>query len=341
MLIPGIGADRLREYGQQCCRIVRQPDAATGAGLSLTASIGSAQSPSDADTAWELMHRAGVAQFCAKSSGRDRALSFKRSLSAQIETRVAACVREGNFSLHYQPIVTLTEPPRLAGFEAFLRWRHPARGLIFPADFHAVLEEPRIARLLGTAALVEAIAQVRRWIDAGIAFGRVGLNLSTVQLREEDLASEILALFATHRVAPDRLSLELPEDIYLLADLGPVRATLERLRAAGVHLAVDGWAQGEFGFEALLGLPIQELKLDRALVQDPAAEDRLAHTIARARTLGVTVTAEGVETALQRQRLADLGCGQAQGWRIGRPMAAARVPAFVARLAGEEAKLAA
>jgi len=286
-------------------------------------------------------HCADVAQFVARSTGRDRALSSKPSLRTQIERSVRDCIAMGNFSLHYQPIVTFAEPTRLDGLEGFLRWHHPTRGLIFAGDFRPVLEEPKAARMIGSAALTEAVHQLRRWTDTGVEVGRVSLNISAVQLREGDLADEVLALLAKRGVKPDRLALELPEDIYLEPDLAPIRVALERLRDVGVRLAVDGWAQGALDLDELKRLPIEELKLDRAFVQAVANADDLGRIIGAAHAAGVMVTAEGVETTEECERLRDLGCDRAQGWLIGRPMAAIKLPAFLQKLAITEPMLSA
>ena len=330
---------RLLELGQACMATVRASVPESG-GLGLTASIGMAAAPADADEAWALVHAAHVAQFVAKSTGGNRALSAKPTLSAQIEKSVREGIAMGGFSLNYQPIVSLAPDGRLCGFEAFLRWHHPTRGLIFPADFRAVLEEPRAARAIGSEALTQAVYQLRRWKDAGVEVGGVSLNVSMVQLRDGDFAGEVLERLKARSVPGSRLTLELPEDIYLTPDLVPIRASLDRLVEAGVRLAVDGWAQGALAFEDLKRLPIEEMKLDRAFVSaaDPA---QLRAIVDSARGVSLSVTAEGVETADQAAMLAAVGCGRAQGWYFGRPMPSAKVPVFVTKYADGGARKAA
>ena len=197
LLTPCTAAD-VRELAQLALGAVRQP--VKGCSVTLTASIGTAIAPEDAAVGWELLNLAAIAQFVAKSAGRDRQAAAKPLMRAQIEKSVREGIASGSFGLNYQPIVTLADPPQLVGLEAFLRWHHPTRGLIVPGNFLPVLEDARLARLLGEAALREAATQARKWLDARLAFGRISLNVSMHQLREGDLAREIQTIFAARAV---------------------------------------------------------------------------------------------------------------------------------------------
>ena len=335
VLLPHLtDADELAAWARRLCQLIRATCGANDSEVSLSASVGAAIAPDDAANAWALIQCADIAQFCAKSSGRDRALRYRPSLRAQLETRVQACAASGNFGLNYQPIVTIGGQPKLVGLECFLRWRHPTRGLLFPGDFRPVLEDGRVALVVGASVLDEATQQMRRWLDQGVAFGRVAVNVSAVQLRTADFVEQLLARLARHRINAGRLSLEISEDIYLADDIAAIARTLDRLRAAGVSLFVDGWAGGGASLETLRRLPIHGLKLDRILVQTLATEP-LRALIAEARDMGVMVVAEGVETHDQLARLSSMGCPEAQGYLIARPMPAAKVPMFVQRLGTE------
>lgn len=334
---PGMeDANVLRGWAAEVRVVVREPLDGGGAQVVLTASVGAALGPADALTGWELIRCADVAQFVAKSTGRDRAIPYKASLRTQIETRVRDCVALGNFSLNYQPMVTVAEPRALVGVESFLRWRHPTRGLLFPGDFRPVLEDRAAALMLGDFVIGDAIRQMRRWLDDKINFGRVSINLAAAQLRSGDVATTLLDRLAASRVPATHLMIELPEDVYLDSDLARLAIGLNRLREAGVRIAVDGFAGSAASFEDLLRLPINALKLDRAYLHDPRAEDRLAELLTTAPAHGITVIAEGVETSAQLLRLTALGCREGQGYHIARPMAAAKLPDFLRRLGHDD-----
>lgn len=340
LIQPGIDdPTALKVWAAGIAATARAPVKVEGVEFALTASVGAAMLPLDADGAWELIRSADVAQFVAKSTGRDRAVPYKTSLRTQIENRVKECVASGNFGLHYQPILTLAEPRRVVEVECFLRWRHPARGLLFPGDFRPVLEDRAAALLLGGFVIDEAARQIRRWIDQGVAFGRVSVNLSAAQLRLPDFARDVLARLAAKRAPPAQLSVELPEDAYVSGDLALLAAQLERLRGEGVRVVVDGYAGSAATLSELQRLPIDALKLDRSVTQEDRAANRLGLWVKRAADHGVAIVAEGLETAEQLERLVELGCTLAQGYFLARPMAAAKLPDFLKRLAGGEERM--
>ncbi len=329
VVMAGCTAATLRELAQSCLAVVRQP--LPGVQLLLTASVGTAIGPKDAAEEWELINFAGLAQFVAKTAGRDRVVAAKPLMRKQIERSVRDGVASGAFGFAYQPIVTLQGSPRLVGLEGFLRWHHPSRGLIFPGSFLPLLEDARMARLLATFALGEVAAQARLWLDRQLDIGQVALNLSAHQLREGGLVREIESALAERRVPLTMIALELPSDAYLLPDLASLRATLETLRARGITVTVDSGPSASFDLAALQRLPIDCIKLGRTFDKDPSVA-RTANIIQAIHAADLIVGAEGVETVEQHDLLASAGCDRAQGWRIGRPMPAGKLPAFITRL---------
>ncbi len=329
VMLRDTGPAALRELAQLCLGVVRQP--MSGRHLLLTASIGTAIAPTNASEGWELLNQAAVAQFVAKSSGRDRVVAAKPLLRSQIERSVCDGIAEGRFGLNYQPIVTLGETPRLAGVEAYLRWHHPTRGLLFPAKFLPLLEDPRLACLIGRTAIEAAAVQARRWIGQRVDFGRITLNLSLHQLREDALVEDIESSFGRAKVALAKLALDLPGDVYMLASDVAVRARLDRLRAAGATFAVDSGPAAGFDLAALQRLPIDCLRLHRTFADGLSPIEFNRITLA-ARSAGIVLIAEGVETVEQRDALAAAGCDCAQGWGLGRSMPAAKIGPYIDRL---------
>jgi len=329
VLLHDTDAATLRDLARLCLGVVRQP--LKGGALLMTASVGTALSPIDATEGWELINQAAVAQFLAKSAGRDRVVAAKPLLRKQIERSVHEGIAERRFGLNYQPIITLGDQTRLAGVEAFLRWHHPTRGLIFPAKFLPILEDPRMALILGEDALRSAAEQACTWIKRRFDFGRITLNVSMHQLRSETLPDDVSAIFARENVPHSRLSLDLPTDVFTLTAQPDAVARIDRLHALGVTLTVDAGAAEAFDLDVLRALPIASIRLRRGFADDlsPLAFNRLMRSVHEA---GLTTIAEGVETVEQRDMLAAAGCDMAQGWSIGRPMPPARIATFAERL---------
>ncbi len=319
----------LADLARLCRGVVRQ--SIEGRYLLLTASVGTAIFPADATQGWELINQASVAQFVAKSSGRDRVVTAKPLLRTQIEKSVRDGIVERQFGLNYQPIATLGDQPRLAGVEAYLRWHHPTRGLIFPAKFLPLLEDPRLACLLGQTAINSAVAQARLWMSRRFDFGRITLNVSMHQLRGDALLADVQTALGRNTVPASRLALDLPTDIYSMVDRQYVVARLNALRSMGVSLAVESGPAKQFDLGLLKRLPITCVRLHRTFANalSPLEFNKLINAI---RADGLLIIAEGIETAEQRDDLAAAGCDCAQGWGIGRSMPAPKIMAFAERL---------
>jgi EAL domain-containing protein (putative c-di-GMP-specific phosphodiesterase class I) len=227
-------------------------------------------------------------------------------------------VREQQFVLHYQPQLSLATGA-LVGCEALLRWQVPGNGLVGPDHFIPLAESRRLMLPIGHWALREALRQARRWRAEGLQFGPVSVNLSTMQFRAAGFVDDVERALAEHGTEGALLEVELTERM-LMDDLPQVRASLDRLKALGVQIAVDDFGTGYTSLGHLKDLPIDRLKIDRSFVQDLPV-DRGSAAIARAiiqmaRSLGLRTVAEGVEHEAQRAWVAAQGCDDIQGFLV-------------------------
>jgi diguanylate cyclase (GGDEF)-like protein len=310
---------------------LRAPFFIDGQQVQLTASIGIAcaaggeAGPGDAD---ELLRDADVALARAKERGRDRYEIFDQPMRARLLNRVElesdlrAALENDELRLLYQPVVTVSDGS-LTAVEALVRWEHPTRGLLSPAEFIPVAEESDLIVALGAWVLEEACEQMRRWRESHPAqLGvRVSVNVSARQLSPV-LVDTVAAALKRHRVDPGQLALEITETL-LIEHTESAREVLAALEQLGVSIVLDDFGTGYSSLGYLNQFPLGQLKLDRSFVADLAREPRsakiVAATIDMARALGMTVVAEGVETIDQVNVLQRLGCDYAQGFLFARP----------------------
>ncbi|MGB9186121.1 MAG: EAL domain-containing protein [Solirubrobacteraceae bacterium] len=316
---------------QQIRDSLRAPFLIDGQPVQLTASIGIAlaaggeSGPGDAD---ELLRDADVALARAKERGRDRYEIFDEPMRArllnrvELENELRAGLENDELRLLYQPVVTVSDGG-LAAVEALVRWEHPTRGLLGPAEFIPVAEESDLIVALGAWVLDEACEQMRRWRESHPAqLGvRVSVNVSARQLSPE-LVDTVAAALKRHGVDPGQLALEITETL-LIEHTESAREVLAALEQLGVSIVLDDFGTGYSSLRYLNQFPLGQLKLDRSFVADLAREPRsakiVAATIDMARALGMTVVAEGVETIDQADVLQRLGCDYAQGFLFARP----------------------
>jgi EAL domain-containing protein (putative c-di-GMP-specific phosphodiesterase class I) len=234
----------------------------------------------------------------------------------------------GGLELHYQPKLDVGGHGAHA-VEALARWTHPERGPVAPDVFVPLAEQTGLVGDLTRWVLRTALAQCRTWEDDGLVLD-VAVNVSVHDLRDAGLVDLVLRLLARHRLAPERLILEVTETA-LMADPQRARSTLDALRGLGVRIAIDDFGTGQSSLAYLRGLAASELKIDRTFVRDLSTdagnEAIVRTTIALAHELGLRVVAEGVEDAPTLALLGEAGCDEAQGWLIGRPVPADAVPA--------------
>jgi diguanylate cyclase (GGDEF)-like protein/PAS domain S-box-containing protein len=330
LLLPTLSDDAsLTGIAERIVRALAEPFALAGRSVRSGATIGVAILPDHARSPDGLLQHADLALYRAKAEGRGRLRLFDpeiarelregRELEADLHDAIAA----GQLHLVYQPRVEIATGRRV-GAEALLRWNHPRRGPIAPASFVPLAEERGLIVPIGAWVLEAAAAQAASWARLG-GPPRVSVNLSPVQFREVDLAGLLAATIARHGLTADRLEVEITEGV-LLQDTPGVLATLDRIRALGVGVALDDFGTGYASLSYLRKFRLDRLKLDRSFVCDLEA-DGSARAVARTvvelgHSLGMRVTAEGVETPGQLACLRALGCDEAQGFLTGRPVAA-------------------
>jgi diguanylate cyclase len=280
--------------------------------------------------------------YLTKAQGGNRVVAYADGMAeaarrrADLQHDLALATAAGQLEVYYQPTVRLTDG-RTTGFEALVRWHHPERGTVPPAEFIPLAEETGVITEIGRWVLRQALGQAAEWSAATGTPLRMAVNLSPRQLMDDDVTDHVVAALAESGFPAAQLTLEVTEGV-LVQDVDRVVAQLEALRALGVAIAIDDFGTGFSGLSYLRRLPADILKIDRSFVSDLAAGSSSATLISTivelARTLGLAVVAEGVETEGQRALLADLRCGSAQGYLFARPEpaagAAAHLPVAVA-----------
>jgi diguanylate cyclase (GGDEF)-like protein/PAS domain S-box-containing protein len=299
----------------------------------VSASIGISLYPTDGEDADTLLRNADMAMYRAKKASRNAYRFFTAKMNdrtvrkLQLHTDLRHAVERREFTLHYQPKVELAGGT-LTGMEALLRWTHPQRGAVSPAEFIPALEESGLIIPVGDWVIEEACAQLKRWRDAGFAPAPVAINLSPKQFRKRDLDGDIQRALAAAGLPASLLELEVTESSIADDPEDAVRI-LGNLRAAGMTVSVDDFGTGYSSLAYLTRLPISALKIDRSFVRDaetsPEAVSIVRAVIDMAHNLRFTVVAEGVETDWQAKFLRLNNCDQAQGYLFGRPMPAAEM----------------
>ena len=303
-------------------------------GVHVGASIGVALAKGDGPTAEDLVRDADAAMYRAKERGRGRIELFDEGMRSRLVTRLAeerrlrVAVANEELDLHYQPVVAL---PGLdvVGVEGLVRWRHPERGVVAPAEFIPLAEESGLITDLGHWVLAEGCRQAGGWArelgpDRPL---EMALNLSTRQLSEQGLSKRVEALLDRHGLTPGgvALCLEITES-FLLEDPLATGTVLDELRALGVRLAIDDFGTGYSSLSYLRRFPLDALKIDRSFVSglgvDPDSRAIASAIVELAHALGLEVVAEGVEEEVQLEVLVELGCDRAQGYLFSRAVPA-------------------
>jgi EAL domain-containing protein (putative c-di-GMP-specific phosphodiesterase class I) len=303
--------------------------------VDVRASIGIAPAESNNDTPEALLRRADVAMYTAKRAGSGYALYASEAdqnspehLALASELRRA--IAEDQLELHYQPKLDL-RTGRIHSVEALVRWRHPQRGLLNPADFIGLAESIGLIDELSEWVLNAAGSQCRTWRNSGNELA-VAVNLSARNLPDPRLPQTVAALLGTYGLVPESLILELTEST-LLEDSRRALTVVGALRQIGVRMSIDDFGTGYSSLVHLKQLPVDELKIDQTFVRHLATNANDAaivrSTIALAHDLGLTVVAEGVEDQRACELLAGYGCDVVQGYYIGRPVPVEQVPELV------------
>ena len=295
-----------------------------------SASIGIVVSGADSDSAEELLRDADTAMYEAKRAGRARWVLFDPSMhdrlvhTLAVENDLRRALREDELFVVFQPVVELGSG-RLSGVEALVRWRHPERGIVQPAEFVGVAEECGLIGAIGRDVLAKACAQFVRWRrELGpLAPPQLAVNLSRAQLEAPSLASDVTQTLGEFGMAPQALQFEVTES--LAAQDERVQTMLLELKALGIRLALDDFGIGYSSLACLHQLPIDTVKVDRSFVRHAETVEYhrvlIEATIRVARTLGMSTVAEGIETPGQAALMQSLACDRGQGWLYGKAMA--------------------
>jgi diguanylate cyclase (GGDEF)-like protein len=346
VLVPGIvSVDEITAIARQILDVLQRPLVLVGRELRIRASIGIATAGREMPDPDDLLRNADLALYAAKANGKSRFAVFDSSMERkaferlELESAMRRALERGEFVVHYQPIVRLGDG-RTVEVEALVRWNHPERGLMPPAAFIHLAEETGLIVPLGQFVLETACSQVRAWQEhwPSAADLALSVNLSGRQFQHPGLVEDIERALRQSGLAPECRSLEITESVAMERP-DATATTLDCLKRAGVRLAIDDFGTGYSSLSYLKRFPVDILKIDRSFV-DGLGEDAHDTAIVRAivalaRSLGVRVTGEGVETDVQRRHLVASGADRGQGYLFARPVPAGEL---TARFADDEPK---
>jgi diguanylate cyclase (GGDEF)-like protein/PAS domain S-box-containing protein len=297
--------------------------------LHISTSIGVSVYPDDGTDSETLIKNADTAMYQAKDNGRHRYQFFEPAMKARaierqyLEDNLRLALEKNEFALQYQPKVNI-RTGIITGAEALIRWTHPTRGLISPAAFIPVAEDCGLIRRIGAWVLREACRQARAWSAAGLPPMVVAVNVSAIEFRHEKYLANLFAILQETGLDPKQLELELTEGILMKGETA-THATFHALRAQGVRLAIDDFGTGYSSLSYLTKFPIDTLKIDQSFIrqisESPSETGIVTAVIGMARSLNLTVVAEGVETQEQLEFLSAQHCDEAQGYFFSRPVA--------------------
>ena len=339
------GIDDINDVMMLVSRIfqaIRTPYQCLGHQVTTDASIGIALAPRDGSDTDHILKNADLAMYAAKTSGRRTYRFFEAEMEAEVRARrslevdLRQALVDGGFEVYYQPCLDL-QTNAITGCEALVRWRHPQRGMISPAEFIPLAEDTGLINPLGEWVLNTACREAASWPGSI----RLAVNVSPVQFRSGTLALKVMAALAESGLAASRLELEITEAV-LIRDDEAALAVLHDIRAIGVRIALDDFGTGYSSLSYLQRFPFDKIKIDRCFIADLAEPEgsssivRAVVTIAADRHM--TTTAEGVETVQQRDLLRELGCAEMQGYLFSPPKPATEIrPMLLADRDGPEA----
>ena len=322
--------------------ILVEPFHIDGHDLRITASVGIVERLLADTDPTDVMRAADITLHWAKADGKARWTVFDADRNDREVARytlaaaMPGAVERDEFSLVYQPIAGLTDGA-IQGFEALARWQHPDLGMLTPDRFINLAEDSGLIVQLGLRLLEQACQQATRWVDLTPTPPFVSVNLAVRQIQHPGLVADIAAVLDRTSLPPERLQLEITESAVMGNDIETV-AALHDLSNLRVRLAIDDFGTGYSNLVYLRALPVHGLKLAGQFIQDlryatdddPADEALISALVSLGHTLGLTVTAEGVETAEQAERLRAVGCDAGQGWHLGRPASPDHIPQLLA-----------
>ena len=318
--------------------ILCEPFSLHGSDIIPGASIGIVSTITEYSATENVLRDADIAMYRAKQRGKGLVLFDKRMHqevieSVNLEAELREVLATDGLTLHYQPIVNVADE-RLEGFEALVRWDHPLRGMVPPDRFIPLAEETGLIIDLGKWVITEACRRLKQWQDS-IACARgltMSVNVSCRQFAKAGLVEHVMDVLRHNDLSPACLKIEVTESV-LMQDVSRTVAELGRLRAHGVQIAIDDFGTGYSSLSYLRRMPIDHLKIDRSFIsgsEGQAENDQIVQSIiSLARSLGLTVVAEGVESRDQLERLRTLHCDKAQGFMFSRPVDGIRAMALI------------
>jgi diguanylate cyclase (GGDEF)-like protein/PAS domain S-box-containing protein len=327
-----------RNIAEKILDALRQPCLIDGMEQYTTASIGIALFEDRHDTVSDLLRRADLAMYQAKAAGRNTVRFFNQHMQAAVSARAVLesdlrqGLRECEFLLYYQP--QINQDGTMIGMEALIRWQHPTRGLVLPANFISVTEETALILHLGQWVLKTACAQLAKWAtQPSMASFSIAVNVSARQFHHEQFLEQLLTTIDRSGANPNKLKLELTESV-LLDDVEATIVKMEALKAKGICFSLDDFGTGYSSLSYLKRLPLDELKIDQSFVRDVLTDSNDAviacSIVSLAQSLGLEVLAEGVETQEQRDFLAHHDCHMYQGYLFSRPLPVNQLEQFIA-----------
>jgi diguanylate cyclase (GGDEF)-like protein len=327
------GPERADQLADRIAAAIAVPHAIDGQHVTLSSSAGIALAPNDGIEADGVIRNAQLALIRARSEGQGTRCFFEADMNTRAQARrllesdLRNALAAGQFELFYQPLFQLAGGA-VTGCEALLRWRHPERGLVSPAEFIPLAEEIGLIVPLGAWVLRQACMEAAGWPN-GL---KIAINVSAIQLRSRGLVETVVAALAESGLPADRLELEITESVLLSNDSATIEL-LHRLRRIGVRISLDDFGTGYSSLSYLRTFPFDKIKIDRSFLLDLCSNQAtmviVSALINLATGLGMTVTAEGVETQAQLDWLRSAGCTEAQGYLISRPLSTADLRLFV------------
>jgi len=338
-------AEDLRLIAEKVRNVLLEPFTLAGTARHISGSMGITVFPDDGNDVQVLLRNADIAMYQSKQLGKNRYQFYAHYMQesarerVQLESELRAAIDERAFELFYQPIVEAVSG-ELIGAEALIRWRHPLRGFVPPQEFVPVAEDNGLIVVIGAWVLREAAAQFRRWVEKGLPMLRIAVNISGVQFRETGLLELVAALDADFDLRNGNLVLEITESV-LMESSDITETRMREIMNLGIGYSLDDFGTGFSSLSYLKRFPVQNVKIDRTFVRD-CPEDRndvllVEAIINMAHSLGLQVTAEGVETEAQREFLRRAGCDFLQGFLISEPLPAPEFEALVERQRGSVA----
>jgi EAL domain-containing protein (putative c-di-GMP-specific phosphodiesterase class I) len=311
-----------------------------GQSIATRASIGMAVYPDHAAEVAELLKNADIALYRSKAEGRNRVTLYAPEMRAVTVQRIALrremreALSQDQIAPYYKPKVCLATGA-IIGFEALARWQHPTQGLLTASTFGAAFDDVELAILVGQRLIGTIAADMHNWLSNGLRFGRVAINLSHAEFTQPGFAADFLRLLDAAQVPAECVEVEITEKVLLDGRFDAISSVLKTICDRGIKIALDDFGTGYASLTHLKRFPVDHIKIDRSFVQDleHAHDDAaiVAAVIGLGRSLKLQITAEGVETAGQAQRLQAMGCEYAQGYYFAQPVAGADVPGLISR----------